>query len=95
VEDGLAPFEFKTPMVPAIVIQPQTKKHHANENAVDHNRSGNIEHREGDGIERWRRRAVHRRRTTMMKSEEDRDRPFFLAAKHRDVIAHLTLPAAN
>ena len=46
VEDRLAPLEFESAMIPPVVKEPQGEKDHAHEDAVNHNPSGEIEHRE-------------------------------------------------
>jgi hypothetical protein len=45
VEDGLASFAFEASMVPPIVVKPQSEKYRADEDAVDYDGSGELEHR--------------------------------------------------
>jgi hypothetical protein len=44
VEDGLASFALKAPMIPAIIVKPQREKYRAHEDAVDDSGGGEFEH---------------------------------------------------
>lgn len=58
VENGLAPFAFETPVIAAIIVEPQSQKNRGNEDAVDHDGCGRLEHSAHDGTPNVRRQAL-------------------------------------
>jgi maltose O-acetyltransferase len=62
---------FEPPMVPSVVIEPQAKKDHGNEHAVDHDGRGQFEHRSHHGALEPRRQASSAS-TSAMKSEKEK-----------------------
>jgi hypothetical protein len=58
VEDCFSAFELEPAVVTAIIIQPQAKKNCRHEEAVDYNRSAQLEHRQQRGRSNAARQAL-------------------------------------